>query len=663
MYEQSNILPTLYYQEAWMPMIMHVFFIVLSSFLVYGGVLYHFTRIGYFKRSAAPLADLQGEEALLFRENAPRLTILVPSYKEEPEVITQTLLSAGFQLYPNRRVVLLIDNPPVTSGSGNDYHLLCDARNIPVNLTNYFKTRRQQYLEAEQAFENRRSSSAFDPAAEKARLEKLWAELEGHFNGNISSYDVGNHVDRLFLEVTYERLAEIIAGKRAIPGELSAENIAREYRFLTILFDVEFESFERKRYLNLSHAANKAMNLNSYIGLCGGCFTERTVPGGTILAKCSSEEATLSVPATDYYITLDADSLIVPEYANRLIAIMEKPSNERLGIVQTPYSAVPEADNVIERVAGATTDIQYLIHQGLTSYNATYWVGANALIRAEALEDIKSVVSERGYEVYKYIQDRTVIEDTESSIDLADKKWTLHNHPERLAFSATPPDYGSLLIQRRRWANGGLLIMPKLLSYLFTKPSLSRFREGFFRVHYLISTAAVNIGMLLLMLLPFGQLCNSIWLPLTSLTYYILYARDLKKCGYKISDVFNVYALNLLLIPVNLGGVFKSIEQAFTGKHIPFARTPKIEGRTAASPLYIVSSYALFAQFFAGGIFSAVSGHLVLGIFSMVNAVVLLYAIISFIGLRESYEDVMNVVEPKLPTLRKMFLSTAQQPG
>ena len=60
----------------------------------------------------------------------------------------------------------------------------------------------------------------------------------------------------------------------------------------------------------------------------------------------------------------------------------------------------------------------------------------------------------------------TLIEDTESSVDLAARGWRLENYPERLAFSATPPDFGALLIQRRRWANGGLLILPKLLRYV-----------------------------------------------------------------------------------------------------------------------------------------------------------------------------------------------------
>ena len=422
------------------------------------------------------------------------------------------------------------------------------------------------------------------------------------------------------------------------------KEIEQEYRFLIILFDVEIDFFERKKYLNLSHASNKAMNLNSYIGLIGGSFREEKTQAGTLLVKCEAKDALFSIPETDYFITLDADSLVVPEYSSRLISIMETPKNSDIGIAQTPYSAIPGAVNKIERIAGATTDIQYMIHQGFTFFNATYWVGANALIRAAALNDIKEVVKERGYDIQKFIQDKTVIEDTESSIDLAKNKWRLYNHPERLAYSATPPDFGSLVIQRRRWANGGLLIMPKLIRYLFGELSFSRFSEGFFRLHYLVSIAAVNVGLLMLMVLPFGKEFNSLWLPLTSLTYYILYARDLSQNGYRISDVFRVYALNLLLIPVNLGGVFKSLEQALTGKHIPFGRTPKIQGRTAASPLYIIASYLLFLQFLAGGLYSIYKGFVYPGCFSLLNATFLLYAIMRFIGFKESIEDIMHIV-------------------
>jgi hypothetical protein len=42
----------------------------------------------------------------------------------------------------------------------------------------------------------------------------------------------------------------------------------------------EITSFERKRYVSLSHEPNKAMNLNSYMGLMGGTYREaQTVTG------------------------------------------------------------------------------------------------------------------------------------------------------------------------------------------------------------------------------------------------------------------------------------------------------------------------------------------------------------------------------------------------
>ena len=46
------------------------------------------------------------------QESAPALAILVPAYKEDPDVVRKTLLSAALEEYPNRRVVLLIDDPP-----------------------------------------------------------------------------------------------------------------------------------------------------------------------------------------------------------------------------------------------------------------------------------------------------------------------------------------------------------------------------------------------------------------------------------------------------------------------------------------------------------------------------------------------------------------------
>jgi hypothetical protein len=80
---------------------------------------------------------------------------------------------------------------------------------------------------------------------------------------------------------------------------------------------------------------------------------------------------------------------------------------------QRHENAFPDPASTLERIAGATTDIQYIIHHGFTEHPGTYWVGANALIRPKALDDIAEQDTERG--------------------------WSMLNYPERLAYSATPP--------------------------------------------------------------------------------------------------------------------------------------------------------------------------------------------------------------------------------
>ena len=173
---------------------------------------------------------------------------------------------------------------------------------------------------------------------------------------------------------------------RAAPDP-APDDLLLEYRRLVSLFEVEVSSFERKRYANLPHAPNKAMNLNAYLSLMGRRFHERLSPEGRLLEESDPRWASLDVPAADFVIVLDADSLIVPEYSLRLIHFMTRPGHERVAVVQTPYTSVPGAEAAVERVAGATTDVQLMSHQGATRFGAGPWVGASALIRRAALEE------------------------------------------------------------------------------------------------------------------------------------------------------------------------------------------------------------------------------------------------------------------------------------
>jgi len=117
---------------AWMVAVQHVFsvvngtpeplhavramaltYAVLITALVAGSLAYLSTRYGEARRFSArkPVSDAALDAFGMTM--VPSVTILVPSYKEDPAVVRKTLLSAALQDYPRRSVVLLIDDPPL----------------------------------------------------------------------------------------------------------------------------------------------------------------------------------------------------------------------------------------------------------------------------------------------------------------------------------------------------------------------------------------------------------------------------------------------------------------------------------------------------------------------------------------------------------------------
>ena len=113
-------------------------FVFIVTFLVYGSTLYLLTRIGYMKRlkkhCPTPLDEV---DTLYDTSDIPSVAILIPSYKEEARIIKQTLLSAALQTYPNRRVVLLIDDPPIP-GNSADMECLIETRRLTQEVQELF---------------------------------------------------------------------------------------------------------------------------------------------------------------------------------------------------------------------------------------------------------------------------------------------------------------------------------------------------------------------------------------------------------------------------------------------------------------------------------------------------------------------------------------------
>src|ERR687897_1957821 len=343
-------------------------FLFVVSFLVYGGLVYLTSRLGWLRRRLEFRHAGATELRAFCSETPASLAILVPSFKEEAHVVRHTLLSAALQDHPRRRVVLLIDDPPDPSRP-DDGASLQASRALVDELTELFVGARGEFQTACEAAHARRAAGGFSPPHEALALAKLYERASDWFARQADAYPSRDHAERLFVERNLRNPAaahiETAGGLRGMAlghqTDLLESELLSHYRRLAWLFDVELTSFERKRYRNLSHAPNKAMNLNSYLALMGGRYRERRSGRALELCPVPAGADGLQFQDADYVLTLDADSLLEPDYAARLVYWLESPENERIAAAQTPYSAIPGASRVIERIAGATTDIQYFI--------------------------------------------------------------------------------------------------------------------------------------------------------------------------------------------------------------------------------------------------------------------------------------------------------------
>jgi cellulose synthase/poly-beta-1,6-N-acetylglucosamine synthase-like glycosyltransferase/chitodextrinase len=625
-----------------------VLYLLIVSMLTVSALAYLLSRLGFFYRTRTYHRTSRAILDRFFDTTTPAMTTIIPSYAEDARVIRNTLLSAALQEYPGKRVVLLIDDPFVPK-TAHARQQLEAARALPGEIRSLLADPAARFSRALEAFERSAERGDLLGIGSVTALAAHYDEAAAWLADLAAGQEIIDHTDAFFANEVILRLAgsfrEITDALLSSADEgavLGQDTFRRLYRRLVWTFRVEVTSFERKRYVSLSHEPNKAMNLNSYMGLMGGSYHEVPTVTGTALVRSAQPSCDLIIPDPDYVVTLDADSVLLPEYCLRLVYLLEQSEYRDMAIAQTPYSAFPGASTRLERIAGATTDLKFIDHQGLTYYDATFWVGANAVIRKRALDEIAETSYIDDWEIRHYIRDRTVIEDTESTIDLGAHGWRLYNCPERLSYSATPPDFGSLSIQRRRWANGGLLILPKLRRQCRARRAQgqrTRFGELFLRCNYMASISWSSVNLLVLLAFPFSTTLISPVVGLVALPYFLAMASDLRYCGYKRLDVFRIYGFNLVLLPVNLAGTLSSVMQGITASKAPFTRTPKVRNRTVVPPFFVVAPYLMIALAGETFYFAYRYGRVDNMAYAALNVVLACYSVKAFIGLRNSVVD------------------------
>ena len=631
-----------------------IVYLVIMSLLACSALAYLTTRLGYYSRTRSHRRATRAELAQPFERDAPTLNVLIPSYQEELRTNRLTVLSAALQEYPDLEVTLLVDDPPQPRYR-RPAQMLADALALPGEVEALLGVPLRRAQAALDGFELRYVNGGETTLEDVIAVADEYAAAARWLDDYADGYEVTDNADAFLVDKVLRGLAADLTTNeqalRAAAGDGATLRVAH-LRFLllrlTWIFGARISSFQRKRFVSLSHEPNKAMNLNAYLSLMGGSYREVEVPGGGLALLRTDSDPDLVLRNPDYVLTLDADSLLLPEYCLRIVHLLEQAEHRRVAVAQAPYTAFPGAATRLERMAGATTDLQHMVHQGMTHYDATFWVGANAVLRKRAIDDLRQVSHDGDWEISRYISDRTVIEDTESSVDLGVHGWRLLNYPERLSYSATPPDFGALCIQRQRWANGGLLILPSLWRQLRARRERGehqRLGETFLRINYMASICWASVGLLFLLLYQFNDRLISPLVLLISIPYFLMMAVDLKHCGYRRSDVFGLYGFNLVLLGVNLAGVGSSLLQALIGGRPAFKRTPKVHSRTTPGLSFVVLPYV----FVAFSVFTLLADldrdRWVNVALAGLNAAAATYAIVAYIGVGNSVVDVWrNVV-------------------
>ena len=82
---------------------LHLVFALVIALLVYGSFVYQFARFGCLWRERNHRPETLASLETIFDRPAKPLTVLVPSYMEDPEIVFTTLMSAALQDYPERQ--------------------------------------------------------------------------------------------------------------------------------------------------------------------------------------------------------------------------------------------------------------------------------------------------------------------------------------------------------------------------------------------------------------------------------------------------------------------------------------------------------------------------------------------------------------------------------
>ena len=184
-----------------------IVYLVVVTFLTFSALMYLIARQGALERFSKHVRVPRAEIDRHFSDKQPSITVLVPSYSEEPQVIRKTLLSAALQEYPDLRIVLLVDDKPYPTNPAVLAQLE-ETRRLGEDLSDFLREPRERFKATLDTFERQyQKDTTISPRiTKKLADEYLWAAV--WLETKAKTEVIEDHVDVFFSEQVLLELAK-----------------------------------------------------------------------------------------------------------------------------------------------------------------------------------------------------------------------------------------------------------------------------------------------------------------------------------------------------------------------------------------------------------------------------------------------------------------------
>jgi cellulose synthase (UDP-forming) len=167
-------------------------------------------------------------------------------------------------------------------------------------------------------------------------------------------------------------------------------------------------------------------------------------------AKAGNVNYALTIVEADILAFLDADHVAAPDFLRATLGYFADP---RVALVQTPqdFYNVTSFEHGTGIAYGEPFHEQTLFYRllqpGKNRWNAAFWCGTSALVRAEALRAVGGAATD------------TITEDIHTTVRLHRAGWRTVYHNEVLARGLAADDAGQYQLQRNRWGTGAMQVL------------------------------------------------------------------------------------------------------------------------------------------------------------------------------------------------------------